>query len=77
MVFEIKDAKAYSTAFKPIWLHYIQRKLDNEFWQYELWSFQKGGTKLERFLPKNQHNQKNLLNFEVWINGELSKSAKI
>ena len=24
-------------------------------WLYGLWSFQIGGTKLERFLPKNQH----------------------
>ena len=24
-------------------------------WQYGLWSCQTGGTKLERFLPKNQH----------------------
>ena len=24
-------------------------------WQYGLWSFQTGGTTLERFLPKNQH----------------------
>ena len=24
-------------------------------WQYGLWSFQMGGTKLERFLRKNQH----------------------
>ena len=24
-------------------------------WQYGLWSFQTGGTKLERFLHKNQH----------------------
>ena len=24
-------------------------------WQYGLWSFQTGGKKLERFLPKNQH----------------------
>ena len=46
-------------------------------WQYGLWSFQMGGTKLERFLPKNQHAQRKLLNFEFWINGELSKSAKI
>ena len=30
-----------------------------------------GGTKLERFLHKNQHRK--LLNFEFWINGELSK----
>ena len=46
-------------------------------WQYGLWSFQTGDTKLERFLPKNQHTQRKLLNFEFWINGELSKSAKI
>ena len=24
-------------------------------WHYELWSFQRGDTKLERFSPKNQH----------------------
>ena len=36
-----------------------------------------GGTKLERFLPKNQLTQRKLLNFEFCINGELSKSAKI
>ena len=46
-------------------------------WQYGLWSFQAGDTKLERFLPKNQHTQRKWLNFEFWINGELSKSAKI
>ena len=32
-----------------------------------------GGYKLERFLPRNQHIQRKLLNFEFWINGELSK----
>ena len=32
-----------------------------------------GDTKLERFLPKNQHTQRKLLYFEFWINGELSK----
>ena len=42
-----------------------------------LTSFQAGCTKLERFLHKNQHTQKKLLNFEFWINSELSKSAKI
>ena len=35
--------------------------------------FSSGDTKLERFLHKNQHTQKKLLNFEFWINGELSK----
>ena len=32
-------------------------------WQYGLWSFQAGGTKLERFLHKNQHTQRKLLNW--------------
>ena len=27
-------------------------------WQYGLWSFQTGGTKLERLLPRNQHTQR-------------------
>ena len=40
-------------------------------WQYGLWSFQTGGTKLERFQPKNQHTQRKLSNFENWINGGL------
>ena len=41
-------------------------------WQYGLLSFQVGGTKLERFLHKNHHTERKLLNFELWINGELS-----
>ena len=51
--------------------------MSDHVWQYGLWSFQTGDTKLERFLPKNQHTRRKLLNFEFWINGELSKSAKI
>ena len=35
-----------------------------------------GCTKLERLLPKNQHTQRKLLNFESWVNGEVSKSVK-
>ena len=34
--------------------------------------FLSGGTRLEKFLHKNQHTQRKLLNFEFWINGELS-----
>ena len=45
-------------------------------WQYGLWSFQTGGTKLERFLPKNQHTHRKLLNFENWINGGLRSFQK-
>ena len=44
--------------------------------QYGLWRFQTGGTKLERSLPKNRHTQKKLSNFENWVSGEVSKSAK-
>ena len=39
-------------------------------WQYGLWSFQTGGTKLGRFLPKDQHTQRKLLNFEDWSNSK-------
>ena len=35
--------------------------------------FKRGGTKLERFLPKNQHTQRKSLNFENWVNGEVQK----
>ena len=35
-----------------------------------------GVTKLARFLPKSQHTQRKLLNFENWVNGEVSTSAK-
>ena len=38
---------------------------------------QQGGTKLERFLPKNLHTQRKLLNFENWVHGEVSRSAKM
>ena len=39
-------------------------------WQYRLWSIQGRDTKLERFLHKNQHAQRKLLNFDNWTNGE-------
>ena len=38
-------------------------------WQYGLWSFQTGYTKLERFFHKNQDTQRKLLNLENWRNG--------
>ena len=45
-------------------------------WQYGLWSFQTGGTKLESFLPKNQHTQRKSFNFENWISGGLISFQK-
>ena len=32
--------------------------------------FLNGGKKLERFLPKNQHTQRNFENFENWTNSD-------
>ena len=42
-----------------------------------IFEFSCGGTKLERFLPKNQRTQRKSLNFENWCNEEASKSALI
>ena len=54
-----------------------KRKLDLRSWMpaMAIWivKFSCGGAKLERFLPKNQHTQRKLLNFENWVNGEVSK----
>ena len=55
---------------KLIWLFFVKI---GRLRQYGLWSFQVGGTKLERFLPKNQHTQRKLLNFENWVNWQVSK----
>ena len=44
-----------------------------ELWQYRLWSFQEGVTRLERFLIKINRSQMKLLNFENWSSGELSE----
>ena len=38
--------------------------------------FSNGGTKLERFLPNNQHAQRKLLNFENWVNEGLRSFQK-
>ena len=32
--------------------------------------FKRGVTRLERFLTKNQHNERKFLNLENWTNGE-------
>ena len=40
---------------------------------HRMLGFQMEGTKLERFLPKNQHTQRKSLNFENWCNGDVSK----
>ena len=60
-------------------LQLVKRRSHNSLtlfavWQYELWSFQTGDTKLERFLPKNKHT---LLNFKNWCSGKLPKIVLI
>ena len=56
----------------------IQSSMDQNEFQctfMAIWllSFQAGDSKLERFLPTNQHTRRKLLNFENWCNGEVSK----
>ena len=84
MQFDFSLQLEYKTTFyKQYWPYIYGFHAENIFWkqlgtyihlwQYGLWSFQTGGTKLERFLPKNQHTHYKLLNFEDWVNGEVSK----
>ena len=61
-----KLSKSMEIVEKMSWGWYL-------LWQYGLWSFQMWGLKLKRFLPKNQHTQRKLLNFENWVSGEVSK----
>ena len=79
MLYEIYNREVHGTKQQHIVRGNVLFSSSPEYilWQYGLWSFQTGDTKLERFLPNNQHTQRKLLNFEFWINGELSKSAKI
>ena len=60
----IDKGKLHNVLQYVVMFRYVQ------LWQYGLSSFQVGGTKLERFLPKNQHTQRS---FENWVNGEVSK----
>ena len=46
-------------------------------YQYGLWSFQMGYTKLERICIKINIPKRKLLNFENWTNGEPQYLAKI
>ena len=45
------------------------KKLSYDYGNTSCGVFKRGGTKLERFLPKNQHTQRKLLNLENWVNG--------
>ena len=56
---------------------FVYPKSDNNdkhiLWHYRLWIFLARDTKVDRFLPKNQHAKRKLLNFENWVNGKVSK----
>ena len=74
----IKEMKVENSFVTFLQIIFAWRLVINVYlWRYGLWSFQTGDTKLKRFLPKTQHTKRKWLNFEFWINGELSKSAKI
>ena len=72
VTYRIYTGKVYSELRKAdcVHLHICIPARYRAIWQYRLWSFQTGGTKLETFLPKNQHTQRKFLNFENWTNGE-------
>ena len=68
--------------------HYFQQGKNCTIWVSFYWKstminmairvveFSNGGTKFERFLPKEQHTQRKWLNFVNWINGGLGKFKK-
>ena len=57
------------------WIRNIQAETYNNthmlcvLWHYDLWSFQTGGTKLERFLPKNNIHKGNYLILRIGLMG--------
>ena len=65
LVIQCDSRHLFCRQYFPYVLLSFKRKIGNVFfkcelspqgvWQYGLWSFKMGGTKLERFLPKNQH----------------------
>ena len=69
----VYGVKIYGSPYQPEfgnWAFPLKRGQVCELWQYGLWSFRTGDTKLERFLHKNQRTQRKLSNFENWTNGE-------
>ena len=59
--------------FRQRWLFPRKNINDDYYGNTGCGVFKEEGTKIELFLHKNQHTQMKLLNFEFWINGELSK----
>jgi hypothetical protein len=55
----IRNVCLQSYEFLNIQMVFDEKTIYIGIWQYGLWSFQTGDTKLERFLPKNQLTQRN------------------
>ena len=58
------------------WVRFVSTTYSRVYGNAGCGVFKWGGTKLERFLPKNQHTQRKLLNFENWISGGLRSFQK-
>ena len=53
----------FSLLVQVYWLDFLMEFLNSVLWQYRLWSFQMRGTKLERFLAKNQLESNEIIEF--------------
>ena len=72
---EYKLAITFQVSFKAVllWGVIVQTQGIIVYGNMGCWGFNRGDTKLERFLPNNQHTQRKLLNFENWCSGGVSK----
>ena len=69
--------KQYNAGKFKFMATYLQQYYNFEPTCKGLSSFQGRGTKVDIVLPKNQHTQRQLLNFVNGCSGEVSKSTKI
>ena len=73
-IFSRLSLSLFPFSFFQSWPKFGDLINDNiELWHYGLWIFKTGDTKLQRFLPKNQHIQRELLKFHFLISFEPSK----
>ena len=74
-IYFAKDASdgVYPELYWQVSLGLVLRNLDLRVMAIRVMEISNEGTKLERFLPKNQHTQRKLLSFENWVSGEVSK----
>ena len=77
-IYFAKDASdgVYPELYWQVSLGLVLRNLDLRVMAIRVMEISNEGTKLERFLPKNQHTQRKLLSFENWISGGLRSFQK-